>query len=99
MIDHIVLLKLKKGSSQNQIDIIFKSILRLKDEIPGIISISYGQDNSPQIRNHGFTHGFVIRFKDSQARDNYLPHPKHQSVAKESVSPNVEDILVFDYDV
>ncbi len=99
MLTHIVLIKLKEGVNQSQIEALYKNVLSLKDKIPGILSMSCGCNNSPEGKNHGFTYGFVIRFSDSHARDNYLPHPEHQRVARDYILPIAEDVLVFDYNI
>jgi hypothetical protein len=98
MLDHIVLLKLKEGITESQLETMYQNISELKNKISGILSITYGTNNSPENLNQGFTHGFVVRFKDAEARNNYLPHPDHQRVAKEHIIPITEDVVVFDYD-
>ncbi len=99
MLIHIVLVKVKKGTSQSQINDLHKNVLELKNKIPGIKSISGGPDTSVESRNKGFNYGFVMEFNDSKALDNYLPHPEHQNTVKKYVRPNTDDVLVFDYNI
>ncbi len=44
----------------------------------------------------GFTHGFLVTFRDEKGREVYLPHPAHQEFVK-LVGPRIENVLVFDY--
>jgi len=41
----------------------------------------------------GFTHCFIVTFKDAKARDEYLPHPVHEEFKKLAL-PRVEKVLV-----
>ena len=34
-------------------------------------------NNSPEGKNLGFTHVYMLTFEDAAARDAYLPHPDH----------------------
>ena len=56
----------------------------------------HGVDVSVENKQKGFTHGFVVTFRDEKGRDVYLPHPAHQEFVK-LVGPRVADVLVFDY--
>ncbi|MCZ6676226.1 MAG: Dabb family protein [Candidatus Poribacteria bacterium] len=97
MIEHIVLLKLKSDTTEEQIQALTDALLKMGEEIPGIEDISAGMNNSPEGKNHDFTYGFIVRFRDEAARDAYLPHPVHRQVAGEYLRPIVDDVLVFDY--
>ncbi len=99
MLIHIVLIKFKEGTTENQIKELHENVLQLKEKIPGINSISGGSDVSTEKMNHDFTHGFVMEFKDSKARDDYLPHPVHQSVVEKYSRPIAADVLVLDYNI
>jgi hypothetical protein len=64
--------------------------------VPGILDYSWGANNSPEGLSQGFTHAFVMTFRDVAARDAYLPHPAHEKV-KQQILPHVEAVIVFDY--
>ena len=98
MIEHIVLLKLKSDTTALQIQKLTDALLKMASEIPGIEEISAGMNNSPEGKDHGFTYGFIVRFRDATARDAYLPHLVHRQVAGEYLRPLVDDVLVFDYE-
>jgi hypothetical protein len=99
MLIHIVLIKFKEGTTEGQIKELHENVLQLKENISGITSISGGSDVSVEKMNHDFTYGFVIEFKDSKARDDYLPHPAHQSLVEKYVPPVAADVLVLDYNI
>ena len=97
MVEHIVLLKLKSGVTEAQLETLSDTLLGMAGEIPGIESITAGTNNSPEGKSQGYAYGFIVRFTDEAARDAYLPHPFHRQVASEHIRPLVEDVLVFDY--
>ena len=97
MLEHIVLLKLKADTTDQQLQGLTDALMGMKEQIPGIVDITAGINNSPEGKSHGFSYGFIVRFVDQAARDNYLPHPTHIEVATESLRPLVDDVLVFDY--
>ncbi|PQA72550.1 Dabb family protein [Brucella oryzae] len=100
MIRHIVLIKFSSELDAAQIQERLQAIVALKDKIGGILSITAGENSSPENLEKGFRHGFVVDFADSAARDIYLPHPEHAKVGKslvEAAEGGIEGILVFDY--
>ncbi len=97
MIEHIVLLKLKDGVTEEQTQKMMDGLEELKKAVPGMLEVSGGYNNSPEDKSGGFTYGFIVRFKDAASRDGYVPHPEHQKLAKTLVRPLVDDVLVFDY--
>ena len=99
MIQHIVLLKLKPDATAEQKAALLDGLIALKDKISGIESVSGGDDNSPEGKQHGFNWGFVMTFADADARDAYLPHPDHKALGQQLLRPIVDDVLVFDYEI
>ena len=97
MIYHAVLLKMKPGVSQSKIDEIFRELAALKGLIPGLESFSGGPYSSHEGLNQGYTHGFIMTFRDAQARDAYLPHPEHERV-KAIIVPNLDGVIAFDWE-
>lgn len=97
-VKHIALLKFKDGTSQEQIDKVFEDLMDLSETIPGIEDYVSGPNNSPEGKDQGFTHGFVMTFENSTARDAYLPHPDHQKFQTAAL-PLIDSIAVFDFEV
>lgn len=97
---HIVLVKVKPGTPPADVQRAMDALGALKDQIPGLVSFSAGEDTSPEGRALGFTHGFVMDFESAAARDAYLPHPLHQQAAQglRTIREPENGVLVFDYD-
>jgi|ERR1051326_2757851 hypothetical protein len=97
-VKHIAIFKFKEGTAQEQVDQALEQILELSESIDGIEDYVSGMNNSPEGLNQGFTHGFVMTFRDAVARDSYLTHADHQRV-KDAVLPLLETVLIFDFEV
>jgi hypothetical protein len=77
-VKHIVVFKYKTSATAAQIEEVTTAFKALKNKIPGITAFEYGVNNSPENLNKGFTHVYLLTFKDAAARDTYLPHPEHK---------------------
>jgi hypothetical protein len=100
MITHVVLLKIRKDVSKDQVAKVFEALAGLQKKIPGILSFSGGAYTSPEGLNRGFTHGFVMTFKDAASRDVYLPHPDHEvvkAIVLEVLDGGINGVVAFDY--
>ena len=95
---HIVVFKYKEGVPDDHIQQITDAFRALQQKIPGIRSFEHGVNNSPEGKNHGFTHVYTLTFDNLQARDTYLPHPAHaQFGALLQQLDAVADVFVVDY--
>lgn len=95
---HVVVFKYKEGTSQADIKKVNDSFRDLQDKIPGIISFEYGINNSPEGKDQGFSHVYLLTFESAEARDAYLPHPDHKKFGEMLGSLDVlEDVFVVDY--
>jgi stress responsive alpha/beta barrel protein len=97
-VKHIALLKFKDGTAPEQVDQVFEKLLELSESIDGIEDYVSGSNNSPEGLSQGYTHGFVMTFRDAAARDSYLTHSDHERV-KTEVLPSVESVVIFDFEV
>ena len=93
---HVVLFKFKPEATKEQIDEIVTGFQQLPKKIEGITAFEWGTNNSPEGLNDGFTHSFVVSFKDAKAREAYLPHQAHQDFVA-ILLPRLEKVLVVDY--
>ena len=99
-VKHIVIFKYKSTATSAQIDEVTSAFKALKNKIPGITSFEYGINNSPENLNKGFTHVYLLTFKDAQARDNYLPHAEHKKFGELLGKLGVlEEPFVVDFEV
>ena len=93
---HVVLFKFKPEATQEQIREIVAGFQTLPKKIDGITAFEWGTDVSPEGLADGFTHCFVVTFKDSQSRDAYLPHQAHKDFVA-TLLPKLDKVLVVDY--
>ena len=100
MITHIVLLKVAPDTENNELNQLMDSLGGLRySTIPQIQEFSYGENNSPESLNRGYTHGFILRFLSKEDRDYYLDHPDHVKVAEQLLKllvDGVNSVCVFD---
>lgn len=93
---HFVSFQFKEGTSAEQQQELVDAFLKLKSEIDGIIDLEWGGTENIEPLNDGFTHSFLVTFKDKAGLAAYLPHPAHEAfVAK--LKPHLEKVYVFDY--
>ncbi len=81
---HIVALKFKDGTGAPEIKKVEEAFRALKAKIPQIAALEWGINNSPEQKNKGFTHCFVLTFNTDDDRQAYLPHPPTKHSAKSS---------------
>lgn len=93
---HVVLFKFKDGASAEQVRGIEEKFKGLKARIPQILGFEWGTNVSPENHAQGFTHCFVLTFRDAAARDAYLPHPAHKEFGSQ-LGPFLDKVLVVDY--
>lgn len=95
---HVVVFRYKPTATPAQIQQVTQAFRALRSAIPGITGYEDGINNSPEGKNQGFTHVYTLTFASVQARDAYLPHPKHQEFGKLLGSLGVlDDAFVVDY--
>jgi len=94
---HIVLLKFKPATTAAVIAELFARLGQLRQTIAGIDHYCHGPYASPEGMNQGYTHGFIMTFRDAACRDVYLTHPHHEQV-KEAFLPSVENVVAFDFE-
>lgn len=97
-VEHIVLLKWKDDVTPAQEAAVGAKLVALKDLIPGVVSISFGHQISPEAatKGHGFDAALTVVFADAAARDAYLPNPNHQAVVT-VLKTMIADLAVVDY--
>ncbi|WP_341937924.1 Dabb family protein [Marinimicrobium sp. C2-29] len=97
---HIVVFQYEDSATDNQIEQVTEAFRSLEDEVPGIVAFEDGVNNSPEGLNKGFTHVYMVTFEDANARDEYLPHPKHKKFVELMEELDIlEDVFVIDYSI
>ena len=93
---HVVSIKFKEGTTPDQIKAVEDAFAALKTKVPGVTSLHYGTNVSPENRNKGYTHCFILTFATDKDRDVYLKHPEHQAFGK-VLGPVMADVMVIDF--
>lgn len=96
VVRHVVLFKFKEGTPADQVRGIEEKFRDLKAKIPQIVDFEWGTNMSPENHAQGFTHCFLLTFRDVAARDAYLPHPAHKEFGAQ-LGPILDKVLVVDY--
>jgi len=92
---HVVAFKFKDTATPDQIKEIENAFRALKHKIPEVVSLEWGTNVSKENRDKGFTHCFIVTFKDEKSRDTYLVHPEHKKFVDLAL-PSVADVFVLD---
>lgn len=96
VVRHVVLFKFKDAATPDQVKAVEEKFRALKSRIPQIQDLEWGTNVSPENHAQGFTHCFLLTFRDAAARDAYLPHPAHKEFGA-SLGPVLDKVLVVDY--
>ncbi len=99
MILHCVFIRFKSAATTSEKQAIFEAIADLKDVIPGIVEVKYGQNVSSEGLNGGFLDGFIVKLETVEARDEYLAHSQHMEVGERLIGltdGGAAGLLVFD---
>ena len=95
-IQHVVCFKFKDTATQAQIQDLVEAFGQLPEKIKEIKGYQWGTNVSPEKHDKGFTHCFLVTFKNEKDRDAYLVHPDHKEFGK-LVGPLVADVFVVDF--
>jgi len=96
VVRHVVLFKFKDSATPEQVRGVEEKFRALKSKIPQIQDLEWGTNVSPENHAQGFTHCFLLTFRDAAARDAYLPHPAHKEFGG-ALGPYLDKVLVVDY--
>jgi heme-degrading monooxygenase HmoA len=93
---HIVMYQFKSDVTPAQLKEVIDAFAALPKKINTIIGFEQGANVSKEGKSDGFTHVFVVTFKNEKDRDDYIAHPAHQDYVK-VVQGRREKVVVFDY--
>jgi hypothetical protein len=89
VIQHIVVLKWKAGTTDAQVDDVFAQAQGLVDGIEGVQRITLGRNRGEA--DHGYTHAFIVDLYDNDALTVYLNHPVRRQYVTEVLGPIEEE--------
>lgn len=93
---HIVMYSFKESTTDAEVEEVVKAFCALPGRIPEVIGFEHGINSSPEGKSEGFTHCFLVSFRDANARDVYIAHPAHQEFVN-LVKERREKVIVLDY--
>ncbi len=93
---HIVMYQFKAEATPGQVQEVIDAFAALPKKINTIIGFEHGKNVSKEGKSDGFTHVFVVTFKNEKDRDDYIAHPAHAEYVK-VVQGKRERVVVFDY--
>lgn len=93
---HVVLFGFTPETTPDEVHAIEAAFAALPAQIAEIIDFEWGTDVSVENAARGYTHCFLVTFRDAAGRDRYLPHPAHQRFV-EMARPHFAQVLVIDY--
>jgi len=79
-----------------QVQEVIDAFAGLPKKVSTIIDFEHGTNISKEGKSEGFTHVFVVTFKNEQDLANYLVHPAHDAYVK-VVQGRRDKVVVFDY--
>ncbi len=94
---HVVLFKFFDKTTPSTVESIEAAFRDLCARLPFVTGFEFGRNSSPENLNEGYTHCFIVTFADPIGRDQYLPHPEHQSFCRRYLDPNLEKVCVLDF--
>lgn len=96
-LQHVVIFKFKETSSKTSVDSVVNAFVGLKDKITVIKKLEWGLNDSPENWHQGFTHCFILTFKNKYDRDVvYQKHQAHLDFQK-ILGPHMDKVFVVDY--
>jgi hypothetical protein len=86
----------KPAATKEQVQEVIDAFAGLPKKIDAIVDFEHGTNVSNEGKSEGFTHVFVVTFKDEAGRETYLKHPAHDDYVK-VVRDKRQKVVVFDY--
>jgi hypothetical protein len=93
---HVVLFSYNPASSEADKERMAQAFAALPSQIEEIIDFEWGSDISVEGVARGYSHCFIVTFRDEAGRDAYLPHPAHKAFG-DFLHGHLEKVLVIDY--
>ena len=95
MLQHYILIKFRKGTSDEHIGEFCSRMLALRTTISGIGHLEIGRDILHDARSWDLI--LIMRFASTEALRSYQQHPEHRSLMAFN-QPSVEDVASVDFE-
>ena len=96
VLKHIVMYKFKDDLTPAQVEEVVDAFGKMTKQIDTVIGYEHGTNVSQEMKSEGFTHVFVVTFKDEAGRATYLKHPAHDTYVALAKGRR-EKVIVLDY--
>ena len=93
---HVVCFKFKDDATKEQVAAIEKAFGELPEKIDTITGYEWGTNVSPEGLADGFTHCFIVTFKDKAGLEAYIPHKAHKAFV-DKLKPILDKVFVIDF--
>ena len=93
---HAVFFRFKEDAAAEDITAVEEGFAALPSKIDAIKGFEWGTNNSPETKDDGFTHCFMVTFDSEEGREAYLPHPDHKAFV-ELLGPCLDAPRVLDW--
>jgi hypothetical protein len=93
---HVVMYKFRDDATPAQVQKVIDTFAGLPKQVDTIVGFEHGPNVSQEGKSEGFTHCFVVTFRDEAGLKKYIDHPAHAAYV-EVVKPVREKVIVFDY--
>ena len=93
---HAVFFKFKDDAPAEEVDKVVEAFAALPSKIDTIKQFEWGLNNSPEGKEDGFTHCFMLTFDSEEGREVYLPHPDHKAFGA-VLGPVLDQVRVLDF--
>ena len=93
---HAVFFKFKDDASPDAVRKVEQAFAEQPYKIDSIKAFEWGINNSPEGKDDGFTHCFMVTFDSEAGRGEYLPHPAHTAFV-EVLKPVLDKVRVLDF--
>lgn len=93
---HVVLFAWNEEADEAKVDELVGLFEALGDKLDFVDDFEYGEDVSVEKIHRGFTHAFILTFKNESDRNRYLLDKDHKAFGR-SIKPYMKQVLVVDY--
>ena len=93
---HVVMYKFKDDLPAAKLQEVIDAFAGLPKKVNTIIGFEHGTNVSKEGKSEGFTHMFVVTFKNEADVAAYIAHPAHEAYVN-VVKGRREKVIVFDY--
>jgi Stress responsive A/B Barrel Domain len=98
MICHVVLIRLREGSSSEEGNRLCQCAREMLAPIPGVRNLRVGRGLGKKAEV-SYPYALVMDFEDEEALEAYQIHEDHRRFVREVVDPIQDDKKVYDYQV